>query len=235
MLKILHSVRSEVAKHHSKQWIRGLICFFVMMNKTSLCFSLVALVLSAFAVYVALSNPVKDQSSNLIATLGVICAVLIGWQILSLINLSRYEKRMEAVESKINKVGKHTDELFDSAYMSLQHSDGATFHALADVYRHMGTQSSCLPQICLSKEILWLMAELENCLYTQDISELSMAKDNLSKALDSPVELEDSFKNELKFIWKRYSDKFLKSTYPKPKQILDEIYNVTSLLDSSFR
>lgn len=232
-MKILHSVCGEVAKHHSKQWIRGLICFFVMMNKTSLCFSLVAFALSAFAVYAALSNPVKDQSSNLIATIGIICTVLIGWQILSLINLSKYEKRMEAFESKINEVRKHTDELFDSAFMSLQRSDGAAFHALADVYRHMGTQSSHLPQICLSKEILWLMAELENCLYTQDISELSIAKDNLSKALDSPVELDDPFRNELKIIWKRYSDRFLKSSYPKPKQILDEIYNVTSLLDSS--
>ena len=73
------------------------------MKKTSFVLSSVALVLSLFSLYMACINPEKDSSPNLIATLGIICTVLIGWQIFALIDLRSYEKKLSNLESRLIK------------------------------------------------------------------------------------------------------------------------------------
>ena len=112
-----------------------------MMNKTSLCFSIVAFALSAFAVYEVLINPTKDNSANLIAALGVICTVLIGWQILSLVNLHQYEKRMRSLESEIERTKSNLDTAITNTCKMQHISDGLQFHALADIYHSIGNIS----------------------------------------------------------------------------------------------
>lgn len=232
ILKILHSVRDEIAKHHIQQWIPGLICFCVMMNKISLCFSLVALALSVFAAYVALSNPVKDQSANLIATLGVICTVLIGWQILSLVSLHQYEKRIDILE----KESRQSKDIFDDAvkgfYASQTRSDGLIYRGLGDLYHSLRLQTSVLPVVSFCKELFWRIAEIEICLYTLDVDELRRTKTEMVESLNSEEAIPDYIKKNVKEQWEKCVCNYRKSNTPKPEFILDEIEYISQYLDS---
>lgn len=206
--------------------------FFVIMNKTSLCFSLVALALSAFAVYVALLNPAKDNSANLIATLGVICTVLIGWQILSLINLHQYEKRIEILESKAKQDQDNLEDIVNKLYSSQTRSDGLVYRGLGDIYHSLRLQSSALPVVCLSEELLWRIAEIETCLYTLDVDELRKAKTDMTKSLNWEEAVPDFIKDNIKEQWQKCVRNYEKSNVPKPKIILDEIADISQYLDS---
>lgn len=177
-------------------------------------------------------NPTKDSTSNLIATLGVICTVLIGWQIFSLVNLFQYEKRIKTLEEDIEQSKENLNESINGAYKSMNKSDGLTYHALADIYRHLGDNTYSLPEVCQNKQIAWLLAEVEICLYTHNIDELNRVKNDISNIKNSNVILPDSFKDEIKEQWNGIKERFQKTSLQKSKIILDEIGSMNQLIDS---
>lgn len=96
------------------------------MKKISVALSTIALVLSIFSLYISCVNPKKDSSPNLIATLGIICTVLIGWQIFALLDLRSYEKKLSDLDSRLMRNEKEQSALekrLDDNSKSLKSSD----------------------------------------------------------------------------------------------------------------
>lgn len=198
------------------------------MNKTSLCFSVAAFALSLFSLYEVWMNPTKDQSSNLIATLGIICTVLIGWQIFSLINLFQYEKRMKNLESDIESTKSNLDTTIKNSCRMQHLADGLQYHALADIYKSIGKSSIDNKEELLVKEISWLMAELEVCLYSNNLYEFQRTKNNIVERINSNnVDLEP-----LNMRWKSALSRFHKSGYPLSREIFEEIEKVNQLFEN---
>ncbi len=202
------------------------------MKKTSVILSVVATILSLLALYIAISNPTKDNSANLIATLGVLGTVLIGWQIFSFINLFQYEKRMKSLEEDIEKSKDDLNEAIKGTYTSMTRSEGLMFRGFADVYHYHWDTPFMLPETYLHKHIMWLLLEIDSCLYTLEMDELKRAKEEIKEVIKSKVSLPDSFKDGIKRMWKNRSESFIKSSSPKPKMIIDEIEDISQLLDS---
>lgn len=198
------------------------------MSKISVSVSVIALALSLFAVCAVYLNPSKDVSSNMIATLGIICTVLIGWQILSLVNLNQYEKRIRQLQSEIELTKKNLDNVFKNAYMMQHLSDGLIYHALADIYRDISTLPDTPKAKLLSKEASWLLAEIEVCLYTNNIEELRRAKNDIAQIINS----NDLNLEVLREIWDKCQNRYGKASCPKHQEILEEIEKVNQLFDN---
>lgn len=65
--------------------------------------SWVAIVLAMSAIVCVFSRQTQDSdSSNLVATLGIMVTLLVGWQIFSLINITRIEERLREVDNRLH-------------------------------------------------------------------------------------------------------------------------------------
>ncbi|MDE6649797.1 MAG: hypothetical protein K2K45_07690 [Muribaculaceae bacterium] len=202
------------------------------MKKLSVILSIVALVLSLFSLYVACMNPTKDSTPNLIATLGVICTVLIGWQIFSLVNLFQYEKRIKTLEEEIEHSKNDLNDAMASAYKSMYESQGLLYHNIANIYHHLWHPSHNPKEVWLFQELSNLLIEIDGCLYTQNLKELNRAKSNITASTNSGLSLPDALSDILRDQWKTAVENFKKSKFQKTDAILIEIDNVTRLIDS---
>lgn len=203
------------------------------MKKIPVVLSIVALVLSLFSLYVVCMNPTNDSvAPNLIATLGIICTVLIGWQIFSFIDFRSSEKKIKELEEEIELSKDNLNDAMTSAYKSIYESQGLLYHNLANVYHHLWHPSHSTKEVWLFQELTCLLIEVDNCLYTKNLKELNRAKSNITSSANSGTPLPDVLKNGLRDQWKIAVENFTKSKFPKTDAILIEIDNVTQLLDS---
>ena len=138
---------------------------------------------------------------------------------------------MKILEEDIEQSKTNLNDAMRSAYRSMSKSDGLTYHALADIYRQLGNKSYSLPEICLNKQITWLLAEIEICLYNQDVNELNRAKSDIANALNSNVTLPDSFDEVIKEQWNGIKKRFQESPILKSDSILEEISDIDQLFD----
>ena len=72
------------------------------------------------------------------------------------------------------------------------------------------------------------MAEMENCLYSNNASELQRAKNDIAKIINSTNLDLTALQNR----WNSYLNRFYKSAFPASPEILLEIEEVNQLFDN---
>ena len=161
------------------------------MKKNPFAISLIALGLSMLSLFVAWCNPKTDASPNLIATLGVICTVLIGWQILSLIDLRAYEKKLSDLESRLLESEKNLNDHEKKLNQNLNSMLSATKdkdRSLSAIYDHIANVFQYFMEIdednapeYLYKEIQMHLTVLDLLLINGSLWEFQLELDQIEK------------------------------------------------------
>lgn len=219
------------------------------MRKTSIILSIAALILSLLSLYIACIDPQKDWSANLIATLGVLCTVLIGWQIFSFIDFRSYEKKMNELEKRLIEDEKRilitqeniitsqesfiesqkrllsTQETIAKVYHSISKGEGAIYEGIANIYHYLKDFNSFSPSDFLCQEITWLISDLEVMLGIYSQKELRGILSKIQGCLNSNISLNskqrDLLAKQIDHMLKAF-EKTSKATDPKLREILDE-------------
>ncbi|MDE7466137.1 MAG: hypothetical protein K2M59_06915 [Muribaculaceae bacterium] len=222
------------------------------MKKLSVILSVVALVLSLFSLYVACMNPTKDSTSNLIATLGVICTVLIGWQIFSFIDFRSQEKKMSELESRLLKDEKRIIETQEQiiksqktlvsvqesilgTYKSMSRSDGAIYDGIANIYRYFREFDSHAPSDFLCQEILWHLADFDTMLEVFSPRQLREILAKIQNCLDLKIPIpkiqKDILLNRINDTV-RYFEKSKKSSDDELREVVNEALSLIQSIPS---
>lgn len=208
-----------------------------------------AFVVSLLSIYIAWINPVKDLSSNLIATLGVLCTVLIGWQIFSFIDFRSYEKRMKELESRLLEnedrmldAQKHilanlkyiesTHKRIESLYNSLDSSHdtrsrafGGVYHSIALLYKTLRELNQHTPEFFLAQEVLFHLVDFDMSLTSSTdvlMKILDETKECLSQGLFIPINQKAILNKQIDFVLKNFEESD-KSSIPELRHSLNEI------------
>ncbi len=230
------------------------------MRRTSIILSIAALILSLLSLYIAFINPQKDWSANLIATLGVLCTVLIGWQIFSFIDFRSYERRMSELEKRLIEDEKRilatqeeiiktqeqyiksqekliiTQKSIMGLYQSLSRVQGSIYDGISNIYYRIRNLKYFSQSDLLCDEITWLLSDMEVMLSVYSPEELRDILDKIQNRLNSHISLNnkqrDILVKQIDHIIKVF-EKSSKVTNPELRKVLDEAFCIIHSIPQS--